>query len=663
MTEIEDNSFILNLTSVKAINSKKESFSVPKEFRKNDAQLVLPSVEEKLPKARKKKTLQLSSEKNAKERLTEISKNHDQHASLFTGLGTTLPLIVKKQKSISETLFSARSFEDFDIHPHLEKLFLQVSCLKSRLGILTATKVQEETIPVLLEGRDVLVKSCTGTGKTLAYAIPLVQKLQEIQPKIKRADGIYALIIVPTRELALQSFEIFSTLTRACTWVTPGYIIGGEKKKSEKARLRKGINILICTPGRLLDHLDSTACLTLEKIKFLVIDEADRLLEEGFENSVAKIVSKCNKNRQSALLSATLTKGVENLAGMSLFNPDHIGTLTALKEDVEECKEYAVPKHLKQFITVLPAKLRLVTLSGFIVDNCLKSGFKGLIFMCSQNSVDFHYSLFSGVLSPILLQKEHKCKFYRLHGNMKQEERTEIFRKFKSHKEGILLCTDVAARGLDLPSVDWIVQYSAPPSVEIYIHRVGRTARIGKKGNSLLFLLPSESNFSNLLADHKINFEEILYSNFLQSLLLISDAVSLRGKASIEDCASALQTMYEAEVYDENKLHESAKEAFANFVKSYASYPKNMRHILPFKALHLGHIAKSFCMREAPSNLNHPMIGHKFSKQSVRKKFEGTEKNKKPMKRKLQAISEFDSGLSTLKSELGSKHKKKRTLM
>ncbi|GBN54758.1 putative ATP-dependent RNA helicase CG8611, partial [Araneus ventricosus] len=112
--------------------------------------------------------------------------------------------------------------------------------------------------------------------KTLAYAIPIVQKLQDMQPKIKRCDGVYALIIVPTRELALQCFEIFSKLTKSFTWIVPGYLIGGEKKKSEKARLRKGVNILICTPGRLLDHLDHTACLTLEKIMFLIIDEADK---------------------------------------------------------------------------------------------------------------------------------------------------------------------------------------------------------------------------------------------------------------------------------------------------------------------------------------------------------------------------------------------------
>ncbi|XP_055943163.1 probable ATP-dependent RNA helicase DDX31 [Argiope bruennichi] len=645
--ECSDN-LLFNLSSESVKNRAQK---ISEEQNKNDKSHLLsslPSSAEK--KAQKRKMTQYAAGKGPKNYHAHKSKEHaPPSSSLFTGSGMTLPLIVKKQKTISEPLFSAKTFEFFDLHPHL------VACLKSRLEAEKATKVQEQTIPLLLDGHDALVKSCTGSGKTLAYAIPIVQKLQSMQPKIKRSDGVYALIIVPTRELALQCFEIFSKLTKSFTWIVPGYLIGGEKKKSEKARLRKGVNILICTPGRLLDHLDHTACLTLEKILFLVIDEADKLSEQGFEDSVAKIVSKCCKTRQSVLLSATLSKGVEQMAGMSLSQPVHVGALTSLEEDSDESHELAVPKHLKQFLAVVPAKLRLVSLSGFIINNCLKFGFKGLIFMCSQNSVDFHYSLFRGVLAPVLEHKQHKCKFYRLHGNMKQEERTEIFTAFRSNKEGILLCTDVAARGLDLPSVDWIVQYSAPSSAEIYVHRIGRTARIGKKGNSLMFLLPSESKFSNLLADYKINFEQIPYDQFLQSLHLIADVLDVKGKCTMEDCATALQTLYEKEVYEENELHQNAKDAFSSYVQSYASYPKNIRHILPFKSLHLGHIAKSFCLSEAPSSLNAALPNQKYSRPNFKKK-----PDCKPVKRKFQTISEYDSGLSSLGSDFGGKNKKRK---
>ncbi|XP_042902622.1 ATP-dependent DNA helicase DDX31 isoform X2 [Parasteatoda tepidariorum] len=538
-----------------------------------------------------------------------------------------------------------------NLHPHL------ISCLKSRMDIVRMTKVQENTIPVLLEGDDALVKSCTGSGKTLAYAIPIIQKFQEMEPKIKRSDGVHALVITPTRELAIQSYETFSTLTKAFTWIVPGYLIGGEKKKSEKARLRKGINILICTPGRLLDHLDKTSCLSLEKISWLVIDEADKLLEEGFKDSVRRILSKCNKERNSVLLSATLTKEVENLADMSLSDPKRIDVASGMNPTHFE--DFAIPSNLKQFLVVVPSKLRLASLSGFIIDNCMKSSMKALIFMSSQNTVDFHYNLFTGVLAPLLLNKGHKCKFFRLQGSMKQEERTEIFNIFKKEKEGVLLCTDVAARGLDLPYIDWIVQYSAPSSPEIYVHRIGRTARIGKRGNSLLFLLPSEAKFSHLLAEHRINFEEVTTDKFLQPLLLISDLFNFRSKVTAEDCATALQTRYEKEVHEEKELHACAKDAFASYIQSYASYPKGLRHVLPFKALHLGHVAKSFCLREAPSNLRGSVPPKKHN--GKRSGFDRSSEKSKPMKRKFQAtVSEFDSGLSFISSGSGQQKKKRK---
>ncbi|XP_035217704.1 probable ATP-dependent RNA helicase DDX31 [Stegodyphus dumicola] len=544
--------------------------------------------------------------------------------------------------------FSTKTFDDLDLHPHL------VSCLKSRLEAVRLTKVQESSIPILLQGQDALIKSCTGSGKTLAYAVPIVQKLREMNPKVQRSDGVYALIIVPTRELALQCFECFSKLTKAFTWIVPGYLIGGEKKKSEKARLRKGINILISTPGRLLDHMERTSCLSLSKILWLVIDEADKLLEQGFEEAVTKIISQCNKDRHSILLSATLSKGVENLAGMSLSDPVHIDVGTSAGKESGEFENLVVPNNLKQYVVIVPSKLRLAVISGFIIDNCVKGGFKALIFMCSQSSVNFHYSLFSGVLATLLQAREKKCKFYRLHGNMKQEERTEIFNSFKSAKEGVLLCTNVAARGLDLLHVDWIVQYSAPSSAEIYVHRVGRTARIGKKGNSLLFLLPSESNFAHLLEQHKISYDEILASKFLQSILLVNEVLSPKSKTTAEECATALHAKYENEVYSESILHDEAKEAFASYVQSYASYPKNIRHILPFKALHLGHVAKSFCLREAPSALGCNIPNAERPKQR--------KLSTKPQKRKMQVvISEYDSGLSALTHDFGRKPKRKKS--
>ncbi len=159
---------------------------------------------------------------------------------------------------VQEKIFTSKSFSSVGIHPYL------VKNLEQSMGINEMTSVQMKSIPVILSGEDALIKSQTGSGKTLAYALPILHKLQEITPQINRQSGLQALIIVPTRELAVQSFDCFQTLCRTFARIVPGILLGGDKKKSEKARIRKGINILVTTPGRLIDHLEHTKCLSLK---------------------------------------------------------------------------------------------------------------------------------------------------------------------------------------------------------------------------------------------------------------------------------------------------------------------------------------------------------------------------------------------------------------
>lgn len=181
--------------------------------------------------------------------------------------------------------------------------------------MVTATKVQSLSIPALISGKDALIKSATGSGKTLAYSIPLVHQLQALVPKLGRAHGLRALVIVPTRELALQTYDCINQLLNPFRRIVLGLLVGGEKKKSEKARIRKGLNILVVTPGRLLDHLGHTNNLRLEALQMLVIDEADRLYEQGFSAVIGQIMEhiqgalhKAEKPLQTVLLSATLSK-------------------------------------------------------------------------------------------------------------------------------------------------------------------------------------------------------------------------------------------------------------------------------------------------------------------------------------------------------------------
>ncbi|XP_018614826.1 probable ATP-dependent RNA helicase DDX31 isoform X2 [Scleropages formosus] len=541
---------------------------------------------------------------------------------------------------LKETMFTSDSFADLELHPHL------VSTLNNVLKVTSMTSVQKRTIPVLLAGRDAVVRSQTGSGKTLAYGIPLVQSLQAIQPKIKRADGPFAVIVVPTRELAQQSFQIIQKLLKPFTWIVPGVLMGGEKRKSEKARLRKGINILIATPGRLVDHINNTLSIAFSAVRWLVLDEADRTLDLGFEKDLTVILNAINTTspcRQNVLLSATLTEGVSRLAGISVRDPVsiHVG------EGTEECAAavpqasgiphgFAVPEKLKQYMVLVPSKLRLVCLGAFILGKAkFEKGHKLIVFLSSCEAVEFLLALFTTVLckeedlSPSSSQPA-PLLFYQLHGNMMQEERMEVFKEFSQCKTGILLCTDVAARGLDLPQVTWIVQYNPPASPAEYVHRVGRTARIGAQGSSLLFLTPSETAYINVLADHNISMSEMKVQDILANLML-DDQFKGRGKwgnkksagaieQEVRERATVLQTEFENAVHANKNSVQSAKKALQSFLRAYTTYPAGLKRIFHIRSLHLGHAAKSFGLRDAPQGLSTAAGGSQKSRKDAPRK-------------------------------------------
>ncbi|XP_075704473.1 ATP-dependent DNA helicase DDX31-like, partial [Rhinoderma darwinii] len=333
-------------------------------------------------------------------------------------------------KQVQEKVFSSDSFSELGLHPHL------VATLTNVLDMSRMTSVQKMTIPALLSGRDAMVRSQTGSGKTLAYGVPLVQGLQGVATKIQRSDGPYALILVPTRELALQSFTTIQKLLKPFTWIVPGVLMGGEKRKSEKARLRKGINILISTPGRLVDHIRSTKNMHFTHIRWLIVDEADRILDLGFEKDVTTILNAVNsqcEQRQNVLLSATLSQGVTRLADISLQNPI---TVTLAEENTTDMapkvkskvvqKEadtsgFAMPEKLRQHTVVVPSKLKLVTLSAFILGKWKSDPKpKMIVFFPSCELVEFHHRLLSNVL-PIHGPRKDEAAFLRLHGNLQQE--------------------------------------------------------------------------------------------------------------------------------------------------------------------------------------------------------------------------------------------------
>ncbi|KAG6857518.1 hypothetical protein H0H87_002143 [Tephrocybe sp. NHM501043] len=331
------------------------------------------------------------------------------------------------------------------------------------------TEIQAQSLPLSLKGKDVLGAARTGSGKTLAFLIPILEILY--RRKWGPADGLGALIISPTRELAVQIFEVLRSIGGQHSF-SAGLVIGGKNLKDESERLSR-MNILVATPGRLLQHMDQTVGFAADNLQMLVLDEADRILDMGFSKTLAALLSHLPKSRQTLLFSATQTQSVSDLARLSLNNPVSVG--------LEETAQTTTSQNLEQHYALCELDQKLDLLWSFIKTH-LQS--KVLVFMSSCKQVRFTFETFCKMHPGVSL--------LQLHGKQKQTARIAMYNKFTSSSHAILFATDIAARGLDFPAVDWVLQLDAPEDADTYIHRVGRTARYESKGKALLFLMPSE---------------------------------------------------------------------------------------------------------------------------------------------------------------------------
>ncbi|KAI8815436.1 P-loop containing nucleoside triphosphate hydrolase protein [Cladochytrium replicatum] len=389
----------------------------------------------------------------------------------------------EQMNSILTVLQSSRRFAELPISQPTLKGLTQASFVEM-------TDIQLASLPHALTKRDILGAAKTGSGKTLAFLIPIFETLY--RSKWTALDGLGAIVISPTRELALQIFDALRSVGRYHSF-SAGLLIGGrggKDVKTEKERVGK-LNILICTPGRLLQHMDETPTFICDNLKMLVLDEADRVLDMGFEKALNAIIENLPKERQTLLFSATQTKSVKDLARLSLQSPEYVS--------VHESDSSATPQSLSQRYMVVDLRKKLSVLYSFIRTH-LKQ--KTLIFLSSCKQVRFVHEIFCKLQPGIPLL----C----LHGKQKQPKRVSIFETFCRKKAIILIATDVAARGLDFPAVDWVVQVDCPESVDTYIHRVGRTARYESSGNALTFLLPSEeAGMQDLWTQRKVPVEQI----------------------------------------------------------------------------------------------------------------------------------------------------------
>ena len=331
-------------------------------------------------------------------------------------------------------------------------------------GFVNPTDIQKAAIPLELTGKDVLGAAKTGSGKTIAFLVPVLELLWH--ERWSQVDGLGALIISPTRELAYQTFEVLRRI--GCYHdFSAGLVIGGHDLALEQKRIQQ-TNIIICTPGRLLQHMDETPDFECVGLKVLVLDETDRILGLGFRQTMNNIIENLPTERQTLLFSATQTKSVKDLALLSLKDPEYVS--------VHEQSQTSTPCKLSQSYVVCSLQDKLTTLFSFIKSH-LSS--KVIVFLSSCKQVKFVYEVFRCFRPGVPLMG--------LYGRQKQVKRVGIYNNFCRQKSAVLLCTDI-----DFPSVDWVIQLDCPEDANTYIHRVGRTARYEKGGQALLFLLPSE---------------------------------------------------------------------------------------------------------------------------------------------------------------------------
>lgn len=326
-----------------------------------------------------------------------------------------------------------------------------------KLGWKNATRIQEKVLPDALQGRDIIGLAETGSGKTGAFCIPVLQSLLENPIR----GAVFAVILAPTRELAFQIHQVVEGLGQAMG-ATSVCVVGGVSQTQQAIALGRNPHIVVATPGRLLDHLTNTKGFHLRKLKYLVLDEADRMLSLDFEQELNELLQVIPEERKTLLFSATMTSKVQKLQRACLKDP--------IK--VEVSTKFQTPKQLLQNYLFIPAKYKDCYLTYLIND---LAGQSILVFGATCNNVQRLALMLRNLGFPAI------C----LHGQMSQPKRLGALNKFTSGSRSILICTDVASRGLDIPNVDTVINFDLPGHGKDYIHRVGRTARAGKSGKAI----------------------------------------------------------------------------------------------------------------------------------------------------------------------------------
>ena len=333
------------------------------------------------------------------------------------------------------------------------------------LGFTEATPIQAEAIPHILEGRDLIGSAQTGTGKTAAFALPVLHRLVKKKKKLPPR----CLVLGPTRELAAQVYDQFESFgkhgsLRSCL------VHGGVGYGKQTQALEKGVDIVVATPGRLLDHLDR-GTLTLGSIEILVLDEVDRMFDLGFIDDVQRIIRLCNKDRQTLLFSATVSDAIKRLVAKNLQDPVEVAIGIELSP-AETVKHEVYPVGALQKFDLLMALIESQEIDSMIIFCRMKSGVDRIVRWLQA----------------------YKYECVAMHSDLPQKNRTKALEQFKEGKIRMLVATDIASRGLDIANVTHVINYDVPEHPEDYVHRIGRTGRARREGDAATLLAPDEQS-------------------------------------------------------------------------------------------------------------------------------------------------------------------------
>ncbi|KAL5266020.1 hypothetical protein ACHWQZ_G006616 [Mnemiopsis leidyi] len=462
-------------------------------------------------------------------------------------------------------------------------------------GFINMTEIQKQSILPCLKGSDVQAEAMTGSGKTLGFLVPLLECLW--REKWSPNMGVGALVITPTRELAYQIYEVLKKV--GCKHdFSAGLIIGGKSVEEERGRIQR-TNILIATPGRLLQHMDQTAGFNCDLLQLLVLDEADRILDMGFSTAMKYILENLPRERQTLLFSATLsTKNIIRLADLSLKESVVVSTVKS-----------KTPSQLTHSYVTLELSEKLEVLHAFIKSH-LNS--KILVFMSSCKQVQFH--------NAVLCKLRPGMPILALHGKQNQLRRVGIYEAFCKKTAAVLLATDIAARGLDIPAVHWVVHLDCPEDIETYVHRSGRTARYHKTGNSLAMLLPSEEKMVTKLQNSGVSLTKI--------------RVNPQKQVSVQKKVQALCA-------ESPEIHHWARKCFVSYVRSV--FLQRDKSVFQVEQLPLAAYAASLGLLTAPKVRFLKKATKKRGDNQEAEKVESEEENEKEEeKKKIELPSDDD---------------------